>query len=59
MPEVWRRLNDWQRVLSEESAQVRQMLRSLLRGRLVFTPREEPKAVRIAGEGDVRGCSRA
>ena len=55
MPEVRRRLTDWQLVLTEESAQSRQMLRSLLRGRLVFTPLAEPKAVRIAGEGDVRG----
>ena len=38
MPEVRRRLDDWQVILSEESSQGRRMLRSLLVWRLVFTP---------------------
>ena len=38
MVEARRRLTNWQAVLMQESAQARQMLRTLLRGRLVFTP---------------------
>jgi site-specific DNA recombinase len=53
MPEVRRRLDDWRSVLSDESSQSRQMLRLLLRGRLVFTPRDERRAVRFSGEGDL------
>jgi hypothetical protein len=52
MPEVRLRLSDWQAVLVEESTQARQMLRTLLRGRLVFTPDLEQHACDFVGEGD-------
>jgi hypothetical protein len=52
MSEVRRRLADWQAVLAEESTQARQMLRSLLRGRLVFTPDLEGDACDFVGEGN-------
>jgi site-specific DNA recombinase len=55
MPEVRNRLRDWRSVLGEESPQARQMLRLLLRGRLVFTPRLDREGVRFAGEGDLGG----
>jgi hypothetical protein len=55
MPEVQNRLRDWRSVLGEESPQARQMLRFLLRGRLVFTPRQDREGVRFAGEGDLGG----
>ena len=42
-------------MLLEESGQARQMLRRLLRGRLVFTPEPETQSVRVTGEGDVSG----
>ena len=42
-------------MLVEESTQARQMLRSLLRGRLVFTPRDDRRAVRFTGDGDLGG----
>ena len=53
MPEVRRRLDDWRSVLSEESSQARRMLRLLLQGRLVFTPRDERRAVHFSGVGDL------
>ena len=40
-------------VLTEETTQARQMLRSLLRGRLVFTPDLERNACEFVGEGDL------
>ena len=52
MPEVRRRLTDWRAILSEETGQARQMLRTLLEGRLVFTPRPEAQAVEFVGQGD-------
>ena len=55
MPEVRHRLQDWRSVLVEESPQARQMLRSLLRGRLVFTPHDNRRAVRFTGDGDLGG----
>jgi site-specific DNA recombinase len=53
MREVRQRLTDWQRVLFEETSQSRQMLRKLLRKRLVFTPDLEQDACEFFGEGDV------
>jgi hypothetical protein len=50
LPEVRQRLTDWRAILSEETGQARQMLRTLLEGRLVFTPR--PEAVEVAGQGN-------
>lgn len=55
LPEVRRRLTGWQQILSEESTQARQMLRSLLRGRLVFIPPEQPRGVRFSGQADLGG----
>lgn len=52
LPEVRRRLQDWRSLLLEETAQARQMLRTLLDGRIVFTPRPELPAVDFAGRGD-------
>ena len=53
MPEVRRRLTEWQGILGEESTQARQMLRSLLRGRLAFNPDLEQNACEFVGEGDL------
>jgi hypothetical protein len=52
LPEVRRRLTDWRAILTEESTQARQMLRTLLDGRLVFTPRPEINGVEFTGHGD-------
>jgi hypothetical protein len=51
MPEARRRLQDWQTVLIEETAQARQMLRTLLEARIVFTPRPELPAVDLLPRG--------
>jgi hypothetical protein len=53
MPEVRRRLTEWQAILGEESTQARPMLRSLLRGRLVFNPDLERNACEFVGVGDL------
>ena len=53
MSEVQRRLAEWRKVLAEETKQARQMLRMLLRGRLVFTPDLEWHACEFVGEGDL------
>jgi len=55
LPEARRRLADWRSLLSEETPQARQMLRTLLAGRIVFTPRPELPAVDFAGRGDYSG----
>jgi site-specific DNA recombinase len=52
LPEVRKRLADWRSILAEETAQARQMLRTLLTGRLVFTPHPETHAVEFRGRGD-------
>jgi hypothetical protein len=53
MAEVRRRFADWQGVLAEESTHARQMLRTLLRDRLVFTPDLDHRACDYNGEGDL------
>ena len=58
IPEVRHRLQDWRSVLVEESPQARQMLRSLLRGRLVFTPHDNRRAVGSLGMVTWAGSSR-
>ena len=50
--EVRRRLGDWRAVLSVETTQARQMLGTLLEGRLVFTPRPKTDSVEFTGRGD-------
>jgi hypothetical protein len=55
LPEIRHRLQDWRKMLLSESGQARQMLRRLLRGRLMFTPQVEAEAVRFTGEGDLSG----
>jgi DNA repair exonuclease SbcCD ATPase subunit len=40
-PEIQARMAEWRRMLSEGTTRARQMLRVLLDGRLVFTPRRE------------------
>ena len=52
VPEARRRLQEWRSVLTQENSQARQMLRMLLEGRIVFTPRPELPAVDFAGRGD-------
>ena len=52
LPEAQRRLQEWRSVLTEETGQARQMLRALLEGRIVFTPRPELPAVDFAGRGN-------
>src|SRR5262249_23332559 len=58
MSDVRSRLEDWRQVLSEESAQARQMPRTLLRGRIVFTPDIEHQACDYVGEGDLSAVFR-
>jgi hypothetical protein len=53
MPGVRRRLSEWRTVLGEESTQACQMLRSLLRTRLMFTPDLERHTCEFVGEGDL------
>jgi hypothetical protein len=53
MPEVRRRLTEWQTILGEGSTQARQMLRTLLKDHLVFTPDLDKRACDFAGEGDL------
>jgi site-specific DNA recombinase len=52
LPEAQCRLQEWRSVLTEETGQARQMLRALLEGRIVFTPRPELPAVDFAGRGN-------
>jgi site-specific DNA recombinase len=49
------RLADWQGLLHRQTAEARQMLRRLLVGRLVFTPREDEKGryYEFAGQGAI------
>src|SRR5262245_24267958 len=52
MAEVKTRLRDCRAVLVEESTQARQLLKNVLRGRLVFTPDFEEDACDFEGQGD-------
>ena len=49
------RLTDWQGLLHRQTAEARQILRRLLVGRLVFTPREDEKGryYEFAGQGSI------
>jgi hypothetical protein len=49
--EIRGQLDDWRGMLGDDTAGARQMLRTLLPGRLVFTPQEG--AVEFVGEGDL------
>jgi hypothetical protein len=51
LPELRRRMNDWRRVLVDEPPQARQMLRTLLEGRIVFTPNSEARTCVFEGRG--------
>lgn len=53
LPELRRRMNDWRRVLVEEPSQARQMLRALLEGRIVFTPKPEARSCVFEGRGNM------
>jgi DNA invertase Pin-like site-specific DNA recombinase len=55
LPELRRRMSDWRALLSEETPQARQMLRTLLnsKGRLVFTPGEDQASCRFSARGDM------
>ena len=53
LPELRRRMNDWRRVLAEEPTQAREMLRTLLEGRIVFTPNLEARSCVIEGRGNM------
>ena len=53
LPELRRRLRDWRSVLAAETHQARQMLRTLLQGRITFTPRPDVQGVEISGRGDL------
>jgi site-specific DNA recombinase len=46
------RQRDWRVILTDQTEQARQMLRTLLEGRLVFTPRPEIDAVEFRGTGN-------
>lgn len=51
------RLTDWQGLLQRQTAEARQILRRLLIGRLVFTPREHEtgRYSELAGKGSLPG----
>jgi hypothetical protein len=53
LPELHRRLTDWRAMLSDDTPIARRMLRTLLTGRLVFTPRPKADAVEFVGRGDL------
>jgi hypothetical protein len=52
LPEVRRRLTDWQGLLGQETTQARKMLRALLEGRIVFTPNVEERSCVFQASGN-------
>lgn len=52
MPEVRRRLTDWQGLLGQETTKARKMLRALLEGRIVFTPNVEERSCLFQASGN-------
>ena len=56
--EIRQRLAPWQAMLRREVPEAREILRDLIAGRIVFTPRPEARVYEFSGRGRSGGCWR-
>jgi hypothetical protein len=54
--EIRHRLADWRAMLRREVPEAREILRNLIVGRIVFTPRPETRLYEFSGRGRWGGC---